>query len=52
MLLQNYDSRIAALGVRLEEEQRDKAVAVKVSAAQAALLPAGTSSYGHGPCHH
>ncbi len=52
MLLQEYESKIAALDLGLKKEQQDKADAVKVSAAQGALLPAGTSWYGHGPCHH
>ncbi len=32
MLLQEYEGRIAALGVRLEEEQEAKAAAAEVSA--------------------
>ncbi len=52
MLLQECDSKIAVLDLRLKEEQKGKAAAVKVSAAQAALLAAVTPSYDHGPCHH
>ncbi len=52
MLLQEYEGRIAALGMRLEEQQKDKAAAAEVSDVQVALLPAGASSNDHGPCHH
>ena len=45
MLMQDLEAKIAALGTRLDDEQKDKAAAVKVSAAQAALLPAGTTSH-------
>lgn len=50
MLLQEEcEGGIAALRPRLEEQQKDKAAPVEVSAAQAALLPAGTAS--DGSCH-
>ena len=52
MLLQEYDSKIAVLDLRLKEEQKGKAAAAEVSASQAALLPAGTASHDHGPCRH
>ncbi len=47
MLLQESESKIAALDFRLKKEQEERADAVKVSAAQAALLPAGTPSHDH-----
>jgi len=40
MLMQTYNSNMAALDLGLLEEQKDKADVVMVSAAQAALLPA------------
>jgi len=45
VLLQECESKIAELDLGLKKEQEDKADAVKVSAAQAALLPAGTTSH-------
>ena len=47
MLLQEHESKIAELDLSLKKEQEDKAVAIKVSAAQAALLPSGTTSHDH-----
>jgi len=44
MLLQECESKIAALDLGLRKEQQE-ADAVKVGAAQAALLPAGTTSH-------
>ena len=48
MLLQ--ESKIAALDFGLMKEQEDKADAVKVSAAQAALMPACTTSHDRKLC--
>ena len=42
------ESKIAVLDLRLKEEQQDRTDAVKVSAAQAAVPPAGMPSYDHG----
>ena len=48
LLLQENESKIAVLDLRLKKEQQDRTDAVKVSAAQAAVLPAGMPSYDHG----
>ncbi len=52
MLLQEYESQVAALGRRLREEQKGKAAAAEVSFAQAASMPAVMPSYDHRLCHH
>ncbi len=44
MLLQDSEANIAALDSRLKKEQEERADAVKVTAARAALLPDGTTS--------
>ncbi len=51
MLLQEHESKIAELDLSLKKEQEDKAAAIKVSAAQAALLPSGTTSHDHRRCY-
>ena len=43
---------MAALGTRLEEEQKAKAAAAEVSASQAASMPAVMPCYAHRFCHH